>query len=186
METAISRNSLPTFAALQSAISRYGPYDMATRLVFGQMFGFGIPCHETVSAVASFYRILEVGAGSGFWSYWLRQRGCDVIATDPTDPPSQWLDDIVRVDAQEALRKFHGRAAVLLVWPHFVEDWPVALVRNLPRKTALCYVGEGPYGCCAPLQFFLELGRQSLKMIYAHPSPSWAPTRDFLTIYYKE
>jgi hypothetical protein len=179
MERAIAHNKLPSFSETQRALAHFPPYDMLTRLLYGQRFGYGIPCAETIAMIA---RFLEVGAGSGFWSYWLRLAGCDVIATDPSDHPSPWLSDVRRLDAIEALRTFGGRA-VLMVWPHFTADWPAALVRELPGDAILCYAGEGPFGCCAANSFFSSLGARGFTMSSLHPSPSWPPNPDYLAVY---
>jgi hypothetical protein len=182
MEHAVYTNRLPGFAELQHCLSLFGPYDLHTRLIYGSTFGYGVPCKETVAAISAFPRVLELGAGNGYWSYWLRRAGCDVIATDPDGRSSAWIPDIARLDAEGALRTFQGRT-LLIVWPHFTAGWPASVVRHLGPGTVLCYVGEGPYGCCAPVQFFDELVRSSFRLIYHHRSPSWPPTVDYLGIY---
>jgi hypothetical protein len=47
-----------------------------------RQYGFSIPCKEAVEAVATLSPLVEVGAGSGYWSRFLRAAGADIVTTD--------------------------------------------------------------------------------------------------------
>lgn len=52
-----------------------------------QQFAFAVPTEEVLEIVASLGKpVVEVGAGTGYWSWLLRNRGVDVIAYDAHDP----------------------------------------------------------------------------------------------------
>ena len=187
MSRAVQLGALPTFGELQNLLLHYGRFDRM-RLHYAERFGYGLPCREVVEAIANCGPLLEVGAGNGFWTYCLRRKGIDVIATDPKEAGmynrGQWIRDLVEVDAIAAMNRFPGRN-ILLVWPHFESLWAVDVAQSMKAGQLLCYVGEGAFGCCAPNIFFLELARSGFKMIYSHPSPSWVTTQDHLFIYQK-
>lgn len=90
-------------------------------------FGFSIPCAEVLDALAEHQPILEVGAGTGYWTALMRRRGIDVIGTDPDDQgwwkhtgkhdPTQ-----IKLEARQALRQFSDRT-VFCSWPSYQEPW---------------------------------------------------------------
>jgi hypothetical protein len=186
MDRAVTRGSLPHGREMQRHTSATPGFGGEARFEYGRLFGFGIPSVETVAALSPIHSFVEIGAGCGFWSYWLRRAGCDVIATD-IDPPGPvstraWVPDVLRLDAETAVQSFPQRA-VLLVWPHFTCDWPAHAVEALPRRTTLCYVGEGPGGCCASPTFFAALDRRGFALASLQRSPSWPNVTDYLAIY---
>src|SRR5580692_3306348 len=50
---------------------------------FVAKFGFAVITEEVIALLKGYQPILEVGAGSGYWSYELRKAGIDIITTDP-------------------------------------------------------------------------------------------------------
>src|SRR6476469_2291133 len=56
------------------------------RKAFVRDWGFSIPCAEAVAALRDLAPLVEVAAGSAYWSALLAAAGVDVIATDPQAP----------------------------------------------------------------------------------------------------
>jgi hypothetical protein len=66
------------------------------------LFGWAIPSEEALAAMAPYGPFLEIGAGSGYWAYEMRQRGIEIIPTDkiPMNPhyfnpklkPKKWVE----------------------------------------------------------------------------------------------
>src|SRR5687767_5522442 len=53
------------------------------RKAFCRVWGFSIPCREAVEALRALERpLVEIGAGSGYWTALLRAAGLDMVATD--------------------------------------------------------------------------------------------------------
>lgn len=50
------------------------------------MVSFGIPSEEALEAIAACAPLVEVGAGTGYWSAVLQQRGVDIVAFDSAPP----------------------------------------------------------------------------------------------------
>jgi len=93
-------------------------------------FGFAILTEAVTHAIAQFSPLLEVGSGSGYWSYELRKAGCDVIPTDPgtgkyrfgwestqTYWSKQWLE-IERIVGVKAVKNYPNRNLLLVVAGH--------------------------------------------------------------------
>jgi len=188
MDLALRRGWLPWFAEMQALLSPWGLHGGGMRHPYALHFGYAIPCREVIEVIAACGPLLEVGAGGGYWASWLRRMGCDVIATDPKVEPYpygryEWTD-VLQLDAAEATRRFPGRN-ILMVWPRPESTWCIDVVRGMVPGQLLCYVGAGPFGCCAPPQFFLELYSGGFVVLDHRPCPAWPPNLDYLTVYGK-
>lgn len=114
---------------------------------FIRRFGFAVLTPEAVEAIQPHAPILEVGAGSGYWGWELRQAGVEIVATDPGTGryvvsydgwPELWME-VKRMTALEALDRYPTHT-LLMVWPDMAE-WPVEALRAYKGKQLL-YVGE--------------------------------------------
>lgn len=125
-----------------------------------EAWSWAVPNEPAVHAIAGLGRVVEMGAGTGYWSRLLRQRGVDVVAYDRAPGVGcTWYRDgglgpvqhteVVRAEP-EVLRA-HADRALLLVWPPLVThenlDDPafVSFGRrclNAYGGTTVVYVGE--------------------------------------------
>ena len=110
---------------------------------------------ESVAALASWIqrqglkRVVEVGAGDGSLSRWLRPLlpgGVSVTATDS----GSWrsihpLAPVARCDARLAPQAY-AADAVLSSWMPYETDWTPTW-RRTPSVRAYVLIGEGPFGC---------------------------------------
>lgn len=121
-------------------------------------YGFAIINDETIELLKGYQPILEVGAGSGYWSYELQKAGVEVIATDsftgkyshrkPVMRGEHWkhhYTEVEKITAKRAILKYPNRN-LLTVWPDYVTPWTGAMLRFYKGKY-LIYVGEGSGGC---------------------------------------
>ncbi|KAL7430242.1 hypothetical protein ACHAXH_001286, partial [Discostella pseudostelligera] len=102
-------------------------------------FGFGIPSNAVLSKIMEHApRIVEMGAGTGYWSYWLSRMGADIVAYDPyptghlvsdnqkEEESNEFLSSqsYFHVHVGDASTVFHGsnsdslNRALLIVWPN--------------------------------------------------------------------
>lgn len=94
-----------------------------TRNAFHRHWGFSIPCQEAVAGLVGCGPLVEVGAGSGYWSALLQQAGADIVATDPTPTGNVGYGfaagvrfQVLPLDAMAAATRFADRA-VFCSWP---------------------------------------------------------------------
>jgi hypothetical protein len=98
-------------------------------------YGFSVLTCEVVNRLVPYGPFLEVGAGTGYWSYELRRAGCTSIATDIYEPGTAAVPDlrypfrrrhcfvdVIATPAQEAVRE-HAEKTLLMVWPEAGEEW---------------------------------------------------------------
>lgn len=137
--------------------------DLRVRDEFIGSFGFAVLTDAVIDAVRSLTPILEVGAGSGYWTYELQKIGLDIIATDPgtgryrfyrSSIEESWHASwcqIERLEGSEAVRRYPDRT-LLIVWPDYNMPWAVDTLRAYAGRRVI-YVGEGEGGCTADAAF---------------------------------
>jgi len=128
-------------------------------------YGFAILHGPAIEAMRPYTPLLEIGAGSGYWSHELQKNSIDIIATDPgTGTYGFWRDNgleagrwkdlytnIETIDCYEAIRKYPNRN-LLTVWPDYDEPWAYEAIRMFTGKTVI-YMGEGYGNATADDQF---------------------------------
>lgn len=120
--------------------------------------------HDLAQQIASFAprRVLEVGAGRGELTRWLRDYRLPVIATDD----GSWLDgrlhwpaalpaDVVPLDYAAALAAYQPDV-VLCAWMPLGEDW-TPVFRACASVRAYFLIGEGPGGCTGTPASFMTV-----------------------------
>jgi len=89
-------------------------------------FGFGLPSRELLDVLEQHQPIVEIGAGTGYFTKLMKNRGIDVIGTDigigqrfaagSLDPQQ------LRMQAKTAVRRYRDRT-VFCSWPSLWETW---------------------------------------------------------------
>jgi len=152
-----------------------------------QEFGFAIMTDAAAELIAAFSPILEVGAGSGYWTWELQAIGADAVATDP-DPFScvgcevdrEWVE-VERLNADQAMELYPGRT-VLSVWPSLGDTWlDDALRVHKPERLVL--VGEGAYGCTASPALWDALDELGYAEVSTFDLPQWSGIHDYGAVY---
>jgi len=132
------------------------------REAFMIYFGFAMIVSETIDELLPYGPFLEVGAGSGYLSRLLANRGADVIATDIIDQQhygfthGRWFD-IVKMDAADAAAR-HPDRTVLMSWPCMGEDWSAQVLDAIVPGQKVLHIGEGRGGCTGCARLYDLLG----------------------------
>ena len=122
-----------------------------------------------LSEMIQYRNVLEIMCGLGSYTYMLRRFGVSAIATDDhswidDDPKfvhwkqNPWIDDIERIDAVSAIKKYGKQVDfVLMSWPPMNEDFAaqaLETMRIVNKECRMIYVGEGKGGVTANNRFF--------------------------------
>lgn len=137
-------------------------HEFQVRDLYIQQFGFAVLTEAAVSCIKKYAPLLEVGAGSGYWSYELQTHKVDIVATDPKtgkyrDLANHWQKywtDVHSLSGLAALKAFPGRN-LLTVWPD-MSTWPSKTLKAFTGEYVL-YVGEGDGGATADHRFHVHL-----------------------------
>ena len=132
-------------------------------------YGFSIPNDQALQAIVSFSPtgVVEVGAGTGYWSRLLYEHGVDVVAYDLAPPPSasnRWFADSqpwywVHPGDETVVERHHDRT-LLIVWPTRNDTWAARALERFHHAGGqrFAYVGEGPGGRTGDDSFHALLG----------------------------
>jgi hypothetical protein len=148
---------------------------------FCKNFSYAIPCIEALEIIKKYEPILEVGAGSGFWSSLISRMGCDVIATDIKKWKFNYkYFDILEMNSVSAVEQFPDRT-ILTCWPSYGESWAYDFLKIVDKQTVI-YIGESAGGCTGCDEFH-ELLKDSFELIDEYNIPQWYGLHDYLTVY---
>lgn len=98
------------------------------------LVGFGIPSEEALQVASRYAPLVEVGAGTGYWTAMLRARGADIVAYDLAPPTDNLRNPYFGAGVYAEVRQGDGTTlfknaalrlherTLLLVWPNNA-DW---------------------------------------------------------------
>ena len=139
------------FDSLRNGRERvYASLDLTTQMMrerdlFVAEFGFAVPSSESIELLLAHSPILEIGAGSGSWAKLLRDRGADVIATDPILEQYPFrharYSVILPLQGKTAVRRWHDRT-VFCAWPSLNGTWLRQAARAMRPGRKLFVVHE--------------------------------------------
>lgn len=121
--------------------------ELQVRDLFIHEFGFAILTRAAVNFIRPYGPLVEIGAGTGYWSYELAKAGIDIVATDRLPPglgnnkwfKKQWCD-VIAMDAVQAI-KAYPRRTLLTCWPSLNELWATKTLKAF-RGEFVLYEGE--------------------------------------------
>lgn len=165
------------------------------RRAFVKKYGFAIPNQRALELLAPLAAegLVEVGAGCAYWLYEMSRYKprCRWTATDAQPPVEGNADNPYQFEkvwepaeqlrAVEAVQKYSGLPALLMIWPSYDEPWPHEALAAFKGAT-FAYVGKGAGGCNGDDCFWERIERdwdeeQSERI------PYWWGVHDRLTIY---
>lgn len=145
--------------------------EFRVREKFINRYGFAILWSRAIEAMRPYAPLLEIGAGSGYWTYELRNYGIDCIATDTMDGEyghferegtsstlRRWKKQYVEIEqlnSVEAVRKYPNRN-LLTVWPDYDASWAADALDIFTGQTVI-YMGEGYGNATADDRFHMLL-----------------------------
>ena len=149
-------------------------------------YAWAIPNDEALAIVGQTGKVVEVGAGGGYWAALLRARGVEVHAYDPASGKTQW-NKKVWTEVRRGWTKpasDHPDATLFLCWPSYTSSFArIALQRYLlAGGKRLVYIGEHEGGCCTDDDFFEALGERMVE-VGSLGIPMYPGLHDYLTVW---
>lgn len=148
-------------------------------------YSWAIPSDDAIRVIAEHSPLLELGAGTGYWAWLIRQAGAEITCLDsrPEAPP-HWHPVQSGTPKTAALDPSHPNRTLLLVWPPLREEGQECMalecLRELSPRTVI-YVGEwGGRTASAEFHAFLQ-SHYRLKREFA--LPNWPGFKDTLRVY---
>lgn len=187
----------PYLDEAQEYLDNFNTIDKRYELV--RKYSWAIPTEDVINTLAQIApRIVEVGAGTGYWSWMLAQAGVDVVAYDRAPYENNWAGNnwfpIQKGGASKVAR--HPDRALLLCWPPYATPFAYWALKCY-RGDTLIYIGENVGGCTGDDLFHAALsydyGDDNEKLKYPvrnewelHTSlyiPQWCGIHDSVEVY---
>ena len=186
----------------EKPIPRWDGLARVDRMDWTRKYAWSIPNEEALECLARHAPIVDMGAGTGYWSYLMRQRGIDVIPYNVkhsviTDHFSKYVWVPQSRGGPAKLRK-HGDRTLFLSWPDYNTDFAARCLEEYPGDTVI-YVGEGSGGCTGDAKFHERLDGYRYDENYEEqvvPTPwretetvaipQWWGMNDYMAVYKRE
>lgn len=153
-----------------------------------RQYSFAIPNQEALDVLAAHGPIVEIGAGTGYWAYLLRQMGVHVVALDRAPLGSDhenaynftksWTH--VEFGLPPDLARY-GDHALFLCWPNYDTPFAAEALAAYPGQTCI-YIGEG-WGGCTGDDTFHEMLDQHWTRQRRVTIPQWSSIHDELYVF---
>jgi hypothetical protein len=157
------------------------------RKAFTRRWGFSIPCAEAVERLADLGPLVEVGAGTGYWTAMLLGAGLDAVATDPAPDTNPYgfrtgaRANVIRIDALTAVQTYPERS-VLCSWPTEGSDWLTQALAATAKGAKLAMVGCGRGGSTGNDSLY-DLLDAEFELLETVTIPQFPGVSDNLTVY---
>ena len=122
-----------------------------------KLYSWAIPDERSLNILSRFGPLIEIGAGKGYWSRLLKDRGVDIIAFDKY----VYSDRSLRFDALKHNFEMISLLSHVKLWTNIYKGGPSVLKRtcinkykNVGRNLFLCYPDEGEEMSALCLNFF--------------------------------
>ncbi len=182
------KNGVPTYSTIHA---RYelGDFYSLNRREFTSNVSFAIPCREAINAIQKYSpKLLELGAGTGYWSKLLCQYGTDIIATD--NYSGKYNQNIGRyypvrsIDSIEATRIYFD-LDIFMSWPCLDKLWSANVLKQILPGKYVFLISEGKYGCVGHDKTFnlLDIAFSSVDRVSI---PQWYGMHDYLSIWQRK
>jgi hypothetical protein len=145
-------------------------------------YAWGIPSTAAIELLVRYSPLVEMGAGTGYWAWLVRQAGGDIVAFDRYPPPDprnpwhagerQWTE--VRPGGARRLAH-HPNRTMFLCWPPEDEPMGIDSLRAYRGDTVI-YVGEPRPEAAASAGLLRELDRWEI--VETLDVPQWEGIRD--------
>jgi hypothetical protein len=154
------------------------PEWLAFKVAIAGHFAWAVPTDEAIAVIRRHAAgIVEIGAGSGYWAWLMRQAGMTVAAFDAQPPPFTWSE--VR-HGDERMAGEHPDKALFLCWPPWATGMATGALAAYGGEHVI-FVGEW-MGGSGEQQFFALLA-SGFDCIDTLAIPQWAMRDDRLLVF---
>jgi len=168
-------------------------FSSSVRYMFIEHFSYAIPHSSTLFALSlrlkGYKNILEVGAGSGLWTYLLSGlhdvpiRATDILdASYSYDRRYKYLP-IEKLDSVASIEKYDPEV-LMMVWAPLGTSMAYESLKAF-KGNLLVWIGESNGGCTGNADFFTEL-EENWKMIDDIDMTSWRGIHDGCSIWHRK
>ncbi len=133
---------------------------------------FPLLTHELIVNLKNLFKqlkvknIIEVCAGPGWLSHWLKIYGVEILKTTDNlewKDFQNYLDFVECEDALQTITKETQAELIILSWP-YIDDTAFNIWNKLKTNQYLLYIGEGEGRCTANIKFFKAVENHEIEI----------------------
>jgi len=147
-------------------------------------YSWAVPNQEAIDYLVSQSPIIEMGAGTGYWSKLISDSGGEVIAFDESPYDNHWCKnqwyEITKIDSVGILADYPEHT-LFLCWPPYNTSFAYDCLKTY-KGNQLIFVGEGCGGCTGDGNFF-SLLEEEWEEVCSISIPQWFGMHDYLVSY---
>lgn len=133
-------------------------------------YSWAVPSEAAIKHLVSLSPLIEIGAGTGYWAYLIREAGGEIVAFDEfpycNDQANNKWSEVLKGDENKVLD--FPNHTLFLCWPPNKSPMAYNCLKNY-KGDKLVFVGEYET-CCADDDFFKLLEKDYLGRIMEIPS----------------
>lgn len=161
---------------------------------YAHIYAWAIPNEEALFEIKQYAPLIELGAGSGYWAWLLREQlATNILCYDIAPPSSSSEENTFHPKAQtwtevlkgdESILDSHGERNLFLCWPpaegHSQEEFAL---RVLSRFAGEYFLFVGEESCATGNEKFHELLQSEWTQIKCAELPRWEACDDSLFVF---
>jgi hypothetical protein len=157
---------------------------------FTSQYSWAIPTAVAVKTLVEFSagKILEIGAGTGYWAYLCSQLGADVTCFDLryNNHRNEWghrreWHPICHGTSTQARKSKYQHHTLFLCWPPYSHCMALKALNNFCGDR-VAYIGEGIGGCTGTDKFHARL-ESRWELVHELTLPQWGGMHDQMFLY---
>jgi len=162
----------------------FNSYELRNELV--PKYSFAVPNQEALDEIKNLgVKIIEIGAGTGYWAHMLNQNGVDIICFDKystTYSHGPWQKYWFNVESggPEKIKDYPDRV-LFLCWPDYGNKMATKCLKSYKGEYVI-YIGESHGGCTADEEFF-DVIERDFELVKRIEIPQWYGIHDELYIF---
>lgn len=177
------------------------------RRKFQTNFSWAIPTPKAIKSIVDFAAgevIYEIGAGKGYWAYFINEMGGKIKCFDNPDCVYDYFESPKKNDCgqniatADELKTFYpvdfctpkgvvdkckDANILMFCWPEYDKKWAYEYLKKI-QPDKLIYIGEEFGGCCANDDFFKYIEKKYEEYGYTD-IPQWYGLHDYLFFFKK-
>jgi len=153
------------------------------RRELAKKYAWAIPDETAIHLIAELEPIVEIGAGTGYWAWLLRQCGVHIKPYDRKPGKNHWVEGLwtgVIAGGPRNAKRYPDHA-LMLCWPLYDDRMAFECLSRYTGDTVV-YIGEGSGGCTGDDKFHAMLYERFAE-VKQHDIPKWWGLHDSLEIW---
>ena len=160
------------------------PKHLDERPTLVQRYSWALPTDDALEVIARYAPVVEMGAGGGYWSHLMRERGIDVIAYDREHPHAdnyfaRHLWTKIEPGGPAVLRE-HGDRSLFLCWP---PNNSAMATNCLKRWSGTHVIHVGEWRISTGSRGFHDRLEAGFELVEKLSIPQWEGMYDMLTVW---